>query len=634
MGAGAGCVTRPSLAQSSQCLRNSPSTAVFHWSPEQSHAGITAEAGIADLGHAAAAFSLREISDDSIEMKQITLETSSAILGCESGLASAGDSLASQMAGLGIRVNRSMQVALEAAPPSVLTASAPRLRIRQPVEAEVTEADMLRLLEEAQLREKSRLAAAWMGQSANDVPYPVPLVHEACAIMRQLGGPTAQLLSFYASLGTWDVPPSLLHEVLELRAAAPLQLEVYNDKCAEEAAEALSQGSVDDLEEKATQRIECGRIIATKMAERHVWGCFNDAPFPLDLSFMFQGLGEVLPVDRASLRSSVHADSSVMITEVAPASPAWATMLGDEVSHWAREPDVRSRDLSNFEQYASGGFCLRVTTEMEQFQAFEAPDEWVCVICLDETKEGAVLANCGHSFHSRCISKWFCRSSRCPLCRCKSRVGPAVVNSPMEFEVESWPMLPDGVIACDAASQVQERVADVRRARPLGTAEVSARRERLAARFGCEMPSPSFFHELPADEGSTGPAVVLERSHRCRQEGEAKFRELEISGSEVVAWPVDGRWPALPVGAQAAKNHAALTRRLALHLTIHSDSAAAARRSHSDSATGATPSLQEASDLTCEGTVDEEKPSYDARSNATLAGSLRRGKPGVENATS
>mmetsp|Transcript_20288 Transcript_20288/g.45289 ORF Transcript_20288/g.45289 Transcript_20288/m.45289 type:complete len:176 (+) Transcript_20288:537-1064(+) len=47
----------------------------------------------------------------------------------------------------------------------------------------------------------------------------------------------------------------------------------------------------------------------------------------------------------------------------------------------------------------------------------EAADE--CPICLDVFCSDAIVCTlpCAHTYHAECISAWFARSSRCPLCK-------------------------------------------------------------------------------------------------------------------------------------------------------------------------------------------------------------------------
>lgn len=50
---------------------------------------------------------------------------------------------------------------------------------------------------------------------------------------------------------------------------------------------------------------------------------------------------------------------------------------------------------------------------------FEQADEQQCSICLEYFKSGELLTElpCRHFFHVECVSTWFQRSTRCPLCR-------------------------------------------------------------------------------------------------------------------------------------------------------------------------------------------------------------------------
>ena len=45
--------------------------------------------------------------------------------------------------------------------------------------------------------------------------------------------------------------------------------------------------------------------------------------------------------------------------------------------------------------------------------------EGECSICLSEYPVGSYMLflPCGHSFHSRCLTRWLSRSHTCPLCR-------------------------------------------------------------------------------------------------------------------------------------------------------------------------------------------------------------------------
>lgn len=270
----------------------------------------------------------------------------------------------------------------------------------------------------------------------------------------------------------------------------------------------------------------------------------------------------------ASLRSDVHADDTRMITALEPDSSAW-TVLSESTM-------LDPASKAEWEHNASGAFCLRPTCEPEQLQTTCPPADWECVICLGESQSCVVLLKCGHSYHSGCIGKWFHRSARCPMCRCRSSTIIAPFTHPaMVFELEPWPMLPDGVIEQDDLTQGQERV-DTRRALqkrhvlwPFKRLEfMQKRRQQLADRFGCEMPRQDFFQELSAEcferifLSCTGPEAVVARSHRFKQEVEARFLQQEAIGANFTVWPINGAWPSLPVDHRTAAKQAALTARL------------------------------------------------------------------------
>lgn len=43
-----------------------------------------------------------------------------------------------------------------------------------------------------------------------------------------------------------------------------------------------------------------------------------------------------------------------------------------------------------------------------------------CAICQDaltQAEGGTILRNCSHQFHRGCLTEWFSRSVRCPVCR-------------------------------------------------------------------------------------------------------------------------------------------------------------------------------------------------------------------------
>lgn len=54
-----------------------------------------------------------------------------------------------------------------------------------------------------------------------------------------------------------------------------------------------------------------------------------------------------------------------------------------------------------------------------------------CAICQDTIgthEEASSLRNCSHHFHTSCITEWFSRSVRCPVCRNDIRERPATTS--------------------------------------------------------------------------------------------------------------------------------------------------------------------------------------------------------------
>ena len=50
-----------------------------------------------------------------------------------------------------------------------------------------------------------------------------------------------------------------------------------------------------------------------------------------------------------------------------------------------------------------------------------------CAICLETTKRTDKKLKCKHSFHPKCIMKWFETSIECPQCRMEQDDDPVVV---------------------------------------------------------------------------------------------------------------------------------------------------------------------------------------------------------------
>mmetsp|Transcript_129142 Transcript_129142/g.257823 ORF Transcript_129142/g.257823 Transcript_129142/m.257823 type:complete len:474 (-) Transcript_129142:36-1457(-) len=446
---------------------------------------------------------------------------------------------------LDVCMTQGMQAALEMEEDLISTAlmgDAPRLQIRESPETEWTDNDMILQEHEARRREEVRWQEAKKAhdQSANDVPFPVPLVHELCMRQWCVGPLPGPLQLLYSKLGSWELTtPTVVREAIQLRAAAPMLL----------AAD--PRGSEPPFTIEAS---EWHHIFEAKRAERSVWGCFDDAPFELRGCAIGTDAVTQLDVDALSLRSEIHADATIIDT-VVESVPVWGNDFPRNV--------VNAVPMDVWKVNASGGFCLRATRENDGLRTAAPDDEWLCAICLDENVSSPVSLTCGHMFHARCIHAWFSKSARCPLCRRRCRHGPALINPPMNFEFVPWCMLPESVITQDITLAAQDRVEEARQSQPQNADTIQARCQRLADRFGSALPSSAFFEEVVPDEHSIGPAVVEARSQQYKENAKARFEKLEPAGSNLTVWPMNGRWPVLPVAPEVSSRRAALTARLA-----------------------------------------------------------------------
>ena len=72
-----------------------------------------------------------------------------------------------------------------------------------------------------------------------------------------------------------------------------------------------------------------------------------------------------------------------------------------------KEPPLPSQTEKDKEQETEEGLVEEIFIDKE------------CPICFDcfEADEVVRALSCKHTFHRRCIGKWFVKSSRCPICR-------------------------------------------------------------------------------------------------------------------------------------------------------------------------------------------------------------------------
>jgi hypothetical protein len=79
---------------------------------------------------------------------------------------------------------------------------------------------------------------------------------------------------------------------------------------------------------------------------------------------------------------------------------------------------------------ASGNFFdnVPVLPTREQIQAATqhhvGVHDTTCSICQEPVECATRIRECGHCFHSDCISQWFTVNTRCPMCRYDIRTSP------------------------------------------------------------------------------------------------------------------------------------------------------------------------------------------------------------------
>jgi len=442
--------------------------------------------------------------------------------------------------------------------------------------SQTSDTDLLLQVERLRWYEKTRWASRQNNSSCtNDVPFPMPSellkIAEPQQCWKKQNGNSERILTWHVpevlqplsdKHGTWDPSAVDADEALRLRMATPLNFGHAPDR-ARIGIDRLACSECFDAEAIALFELEqWDKIRGVKMHERSMWGRFDLAAFPQRCfdSAQFPELKAISgELDPSMLRFDMHQDQST-----------WVTSMEGAVSAWEMSPEsvVNAVPADDFDVQASGGFCLRVTKEFEQMQAAVPDEEWLCVICLEESSEDAVFTSCNHIFHQRCISKWLGRSTRCPLCRCKCRShGPSIVLPPMVFDLDPWPIMPTGVVEEDVSTDAQERVAAQRAEAPLSMLRIEARRKELADRFRCEVPPAVFFQcctsRPETDWNSTiGLPVVQARVARDQEKVARVYDQLALEGIELVSWPIAGRWPALVMNKRNERALASLTKRL------------------------------------------------------------------------
>ena len=55
-------------------------------------------------------------------------------------------------------------------------------------------------------------------------------------------------------------------------------------------------------------------------------------------------------------------------------------------------------------------------------------DDWICVICLEDSTDNTIRFKCGHYYHKTCIAEWNKINNLCPICKCSLQI-PDISNN-------------------------------------------------------------------------------------------------------------------------------------------------------------------------------------------------------------
>eukprot|EP00930_Biecheleria_cincta_P034658 TRINITY_DN23920_c0_g1_i2.p1 TRINITY_DN23920_c0_g1~~TRINITY_DN23920_c0_g1_i2.p1 ORF type:complete len:601 (-),score=59.50 TRINITY_DN23920_c0_g1_i2:423-2225(-) len=190
-------------------------------------------------------------------------------------------------------------------------------------------------------------------------PWHVPKSSTSLAVRPALSQGLSYLQSLpialqarYDQLGEWITPLSSIQEVIGLRAQGSLQLPLVPPAApaAEEQGHGLYMYSR-TTETQAIESAEWQRILAVKLAERQLWGCFNDVPFPNPRLWHLQCSAQLPPCAPDLLRGLMHAESTTMVCS---ADLAWEvfplSVLGEAA-------------IDEWSESCHGSFCRRAESE-------------------------------------------------------------------------------------------------------------------------------------------------------------------------------------------------------------------------------------------------------------------------------
>ena len=55
-------------------------------------------------------------------------------------------------------------------------------------------------------------------------------------------------------------------------------------------------------------------------------------------------------------------------------------------------------------------------------------DDWICVICLEDSTDNTIRFKCGHYYHKQCIAEWSKINNLCPICKSSLQIPDASNN--------------------------------------------------------------------------------------------------------------------------------------------------------------------------------------------------------------
>ena len=61
--------------------------------------------------------------------------------------------------------------------------------------------------------------------------------------------------------------------------------------------------------------------------------------------------------------------------------------------------------------------CINNIEYAAENNQYDVDNNWICVICLENTQDNIVKFTCNHIYHKECIKEWCYRDNHCPICK-------------------------------------------------------------------------------------------------------------------------------------------------------------------------------------------------------------------------